>query len=122
MGFNLLASTTNQWMGTQTIGITFGTSGCSRDGVVTAEHRLQMFVGSNVDQLARDMSLGEGEALEMLASLLEVAEPDRAAFYELSQQQFVTIFSSEHVTASDVVTSLRDAMAESPSLAGYIGG
>ena len=120
--FNLFASTTNQWLGTQTAGITFGTSGCSRGGVVALEHRLEMFVASNADSLARDMALGEGETLTNLASLMGVAEQDRAAFYQLTQQHFTTIFSSEDVTAADVVASLRRAMAESPVLGGYVGG
>jgi hypothetical protein len=58
----------------------------------------------------------------MLASLMELAEADRAAFYQLTQQQFSTIFSSEDVTAADVVASLRRAMTESLALAGYVGG
>jgi hypothetical protein len=68
------------------------------------------------------MALGEGETLTNLASLMGVAEGDRAAFYQLTQQQFTTIFSSEDVTAADVVASLRRAMAESPALGGYVGG
>jgi Protein of unknown function (DUF3015) len=122
MVFNLFASTTNGFLGTQTVGITLGTSGCTRGTVVALEHRLEMFVGSNADQLARDMALGEGETLTMVASLMEVAEEDRAAFYQLTQQQFTTIFSSEDVTAADVVASLRRAMADNPVLAGYVGG
>jgi hypothetical protein len=122
MAFNLFASTTNGMLGTQTAGITFGTSGCTRGTVVALEHRLEMFIGSNADELARDMALGEGETLTMLASLMELAEADRAAFYQLTQQQFSTIFSSEDVTAADVVASLRRAMTESPALAGYVGG
>lgn len=122
MVFNLFASTTNQWLGTQTAGITFGTSGCSRGGVVALEHRLEMFIGSNADPLARDMALGEGETLTMLASLMEVEEGDRVAFYQLTQQQFTTIFSSEDVTAADVMASLLRAMAESPAFGGSVGG
>ena len=68
------------------------------------------------------MALGEGETLTMLASLMEVAEEDRAAFYQLTQQQFTTIFSSEDVTAAAVVASLRRAMSESPVLGGSVGG
>ena len=86
MVFNLFASTTNGVLGTQTAGITFGTSGCTRGTVVALEHRLELFIGSNADELARDMALGEGETLTMLASLMEVAEADRAAFYQLTQQ------------------------------------
>jgi hypothetical protein len=122
MVFNLFASTTNGFLGTQTIGITLGTSGCTRGTVVALEHRLEMFVGSNGDELARDMALGEGETLTTLASLMEVPEQDRAAFYELTQRQFTTIFRSEDVTPADVLASLLKAMADDPALAGSVGG
>jgi hypothetical protein len=122
MAFNLFASTTNGFLGTQTLGITFGTSGCTRGAVVALEHRLEMFVAANADPLARDMALGDGETLAMLASLMGVADPDRAAFNQLAQQQFTAIFSSDDVTAPDVIQSLLRVMAESPALAGYVGG
>jgi hypothetical protein len=119
MAFNLFASTTNGWLGTQTAGITFGTSGCSR-GTVTAEHRLKLFVASNVDQIAREMALGGGDYLAVVASLLEVAPEDRGAFYRLTQEKFTEIFSSESVTSDEVVASVKRAMAADPMLAAYV--
>ena len=121
MAFNLFASTTNSFLGTQTLGITFGTSGCKRGEVVAMEHQLELFVAANADGLARDMALGEGERLEMLASLLAVAEPDREAFYTLTQQNFAAIFSSEEVTAPDVIGAVRGLMEASPTLGVYVG-
>ncbi len=120
--WKLMASTTNQWLGTQVIGITLGTSGCGQGGTVTAELQLQMFVASNVDKIARDMALGEGEALEALASLLEIAPADRDAFYRLTQSNFGAIFPSEQVNAGEVVASLQQMMAADPLLASYVGG
>lgn len=118
--FKLFASTTNGFLGTQTIGITLGTSGCSQGGVVTAEHRLEMFIGSNVDQVARDMAVGEGETLDAIATILEIAPADRIAFNELTQASFAEIFSAE-ASAGDVIVGLRRAMVGHPLLAGYAG-
>jgi len=120
--WKLFASTTNQWLGTQTIGITLGTSGCGQKGKVTAELRLQKFVDSNVDQIARDMAVGEGETLMALASLLEIAPADRDAFCQLAQSNFGAIFASENVNSGEVVASLQQVMAADPLLASYVGG
>lgn len=106
MGFKLFASTTNGWFGTQTLGITLGTSGCSQGGAVASAQQLQMFVGSNLDQIARDMAVGDGETLQVIATLLEVAPDDRDAFYRLTQARFAEVFPSAEVTSGDVVTSL----------------
>jgi hypothetical protein len=120
--WKLFASTTNQWAGTQTIGITLGSSGCGTGGTVKKSARVQTFVGSNFDQVARAMAVGEGETLEALAVLLEIAPSDRDVFYRLTQSRFSTIFASERVTAGDVVTSLSAVMAADSRFAAYVGG
>ena len=118
--FKLFASTTNGWLGTQTVGITLGTSGCSQGGVVTAEHRLEMFLGSNVDQVARDMAVGEGETLDAIATILEIAPADRASFNALSQASFGEIFA-ENATSGDMAVALQQVMARDRLLASYAG-
>jgi len=52
----VLGATTNGTFGNQTFGITTGTLGCSSEGVITADARLRMFAGANLDNLARDMA------------------------------------------------------------------
>jgi len=49
--FKVLGATTNGTLGNQTFGITSGTLGCHQGGVVTADARLQMFAGANMDNL-----------------------------------------------------------------------
>ena len=53
----ILAATTNGSYGNQTFGITSGTLGCQADGVISSRARLSMFMGTNSERLARDMSL-----------------------------------------------------------------
>ena len=65
----VLAATTNGSFCNQTFGISSGTAGCNQGGVVKAEARLNMYAGSNIDQLARDMAMGGGESLDTLAQL-----------------------------------------------------
>lgn len=115
----VLAVTTNGTSGNQTFGITSGTLGCTQDGVVQSTEKLSMFTGSNMDKLARDMSVGHGESLETMASLMGIEEKDKATFYTVAQQNFGKIFSSEDVTAEQVLASLNKVMAKDPTLARY---
>lgn len=115
----ILAATTNGIYGNQTFGITFGTLGCSRDGVVTSKARLGMFTGSNLDRLARDMSVGEGEALNVLAELMGVEAADKATFFQATKTNFDRIFAAENETAGQMLSSLQQVMAEDSVLVVY---
>jgi hypothetical protein len=117
--FQILAVTTNGIFGNQTLGITTGTLGCKTGGKIMAEHRLHMFAGGNIDRLARDMAVGQGETLTALAQLLQIPEGDRAAFYLLAKDNFAEIFSSEETTAGDMLTALDRLMAGDARLQRY---
>jgi len=115
----VLAVTTNGTSGNQTFGISSGTLGCTQDGVVQSSQKLSMFTGSNMDKLARDMSVGQGESLETMAELMGIAEEDKASFFAVSQQNFDKIFPSENVTAEQVLASMNEVMAKDEKLARY---
>ncbi|MCB1659333.1 MAG: DUF3015 family protein, partial [Pseudomonadales bacterium] len=80
----ILAATTNGTSGNQTFGITTGTLGCESDGVISSRARLGMFMGTNSERLARDMSVGQGESLDVLANLLNIKAEDKTTFFEVS--------------------------------------
>lgn len=117
----VLAVTTNGTFGNQTFGISSGTLGCTQDGVVGEGMKVSMYTGSNMDRLAQDMAVGQGESLSVLAELLGVAEQDKSAFFELAKLNFSEIFSSEQVTAEDVLNTLQAAMANDAVLSRYVG-
>lgn len=116
----VLAATTNGTSGNQTFGITSGTLGCTQDGVVRDHTKISMFTGDNLDQLASNMAVGEGEALETLAELMGIETEDRAAFYKAARDNFEIIFSSAEVTAEQVLAALNEVMAADTTLAGYV--
>src|SRR5437762_10969266 len=66
------AVTTNGTFGNQTFGITTGTSGCTQDGTVSSNWRTSLFIDGNKENLARDMSIGNGESLDSLAHLIKI--------------------------------------------------
>ena len=116
----VLAVTTNGTYGNQTFGITSGTLGCQPDGVISSRARLSMFMGTNSERLARDMSVGHGESLNVLADLMGVKEQDKSLFFKTTQANFSTIFAADNQTAGQVLASLQAVMAKNTVLASYI--
>jgi hypothetical protein len=115
----VMAATTNGSTGNQTFGITSGTLGCTQDGVVKSNWKTAMFIDGNKEQLARDMSIGSGESLDSLASLIGVREEHKAAFHLSAKQNFGRIFASDSVTTPQVLASLKQVLAENSELSGY---
>lgn len=115
----VLAATTNGFTGSQTFGISSETLGCRANQKITVEHRVNLFAGANLDRLAREMAQGEGEALESLAHLMQIDEPDRATFYRLTKENFSAIFASDEVTAGDMLAAIDRLMARDSQLARY---
>lgn len=115
----VLAVTTNGTLGNQTFGITSGTLGCSQDGMVRSNMATMMFIDSNKEQLARDMSVGSGESLASLANLIGIETQDRAAFNSLAKDNMARIFTSESVATEQVVVTLREVLASNAALSHY---
>ena len=115
----VLAATTNGTSGNQTFGITTGTSGCTQDGVVKSSWKTAMFIDANANKLARDMSVGGGETLETLASLIGVQPGDKALFFQTTKENFANIFPASNVTSGEIRLALRDVMQANENLAKY---
>ena len=114
----LLAATTNTIFLNQLFGITFGTLGCSGSGTVTAQ--AVTFTNENAEALARDMAVGQGESLNVLAELLNIKAEDKARFFAVSKQNFAEIYSSENKDTYQVLTSLQAVMAKDAVLKAYV--
>ena len=116
----VLGATTNGSFGNQTFGITSGTIGCHQGGTVTADAKVQIFTGANLDRLARDMAQGGGETLDAFASLLGIRAEDKPAFFRLTQARFADLYAGDAVTAGAMLASLERAMAGDERLASYL--
>jgi hypothetical protein len=116
----VLAVTTNGTSGNQTFGITTGTSGCTQDGAVRSTWKTAMFIDGNKERLARDMSVGSGEALDSLAHLLGVDAADRDAFNRVTRENMQSIFPSDNAGTEQIVSGLRQALAADAKLARYM--
>lgn len=106
----VLAATTNGTFGSQTFGITFGTSNCSANGLVQNDKQIQYFVEVNQEELTRDMAQGRGEKISTLAALNGCATPEQIkSFNAKAQASFKTIVPAAKTTAVDFVTNMKSA-------------
>lgn len=97
-----LQATTNA-SATQTFAITSGTSGCKKAKLVMNE-RAADFVASNMDQLAKEAAMGQGETVDTLAELLNIE--DKAAFAASLQKNYNSIYTSSDVKMADVLDNI----------------
>lgn len=100
----------NGTFGSQTFGITFGTSGCTASGMVKNEQQIQYFVEVNQETLTREMAQGHGEKLTTLAALNGcTTEQEIAAFNTKAQTEFKTIVPTAKTTAVDFVNNMKSS-------------
>ncbi len=96
----VVAATLNSLSGNQTFGITTGTMGCEKPTLLVSRE-VEVFVADNMDDLATDIAMGEGERLDTLAAMLGVK--DKAAFGEKLKANFDKIYASADVTSAKVI-------------------
>lgn len=114
---HVLAATTNGIFGNQTFGMTTGTLGCQTNESVQS---MAMYMDSNIDKVARDMSRGSGENLETLAVLLGVEESDRGEFSRLLQDNFASIFPNADTTSDQAVDAIVALLEKNERLNKYV--
>ncbi len=110
-GVQILASTTNGTFGTQTFGITTGTSNC---GPGLLAMGTKNFVEANREVLAKDISRGEGEAIGVL-TVINSCKDSRAVGLAL-QKSFSAIFPNENATSDEVTQAILRTLQSDPSL------
>lgn len=114
----VLAATTNGTSGNQTFGMTSGTLGCeSANGPLKSA---QVFMDENMDQLAADAAVGQGETLAALAEVMGVKTQDTAAFNRVMQSNFDAMFNAD-ATSSAAFAAMISAMATDANLQKYLG-
>ena len=113
----VLMATTNGTFGSQTFGISFGTSGCTNDGKVWAKHKTEFFVAAAFENLAGDMARGQGEHLTALAILLGVPTDHQQMFFTLVQERYRNLIGRGETSPSALIKALDEAMAGHPIVA-----
>ncbi len=106
----ILAATTNASFGNQTFGISSGTLGCNQPAKWASNEQLNNFVAENMDNLAKDVAMGQGEYVDTLAGLMDVPGSKRAEFSKMLQDNFSNIFTEASVSHADVIENIAHLM------------
>ena len=113
----VMMATTNGTFGSQTFGISSGTSGCTNDGQVWAQEKTNVFAALNFDNLSQEMAQGHGEHLASLATLMGVPAKKQPAFFALAQERYTVLTQNGEANSVALIKALNDAMASHPVLA-----
>jgi hypothetical protein len=106
----VLAATTNAITGTQTFGISSGTLECNQPSTWVSNEKLNNFVADNMDNLAKDAAMGQGEYVDTLAELMAISVSRRAEFLQMLQDNFSSIFNEASVSHADVIEKIAHLM------------
>lgn len=109
----IFAATTNGLFGTQTFGITSGTSNCVNTGSSSASAKA--FIQANRETISKEIARGNGETISSLTALAGCT--DAAAVGSVLQQSFQSIFPNERVSDIDVSNSVVTSLQAHPELA-----
>lgn len=117
---HFFASWTNGTTGNASFGMTSGTNGCNHTGTLTYKGNKWLGITTvMLDEFSEDVAKGEGDALTAVAVNLGIEQQDRAIFAQTLHQNFNTIFTSESVTAEEVVENMIKVMKADQRLSKY---
>ena len=112
----VLMATTNG-TGMNTFAISSGTSGCTNDGKIMAEHKATAFVAANFENLSQDMARGGGEHLASLATIMGVPANHQGEFFAMTQNQYTALIREGGASPVAMVKVINDSIATHPVLA-----
>src|SRR5689334_3111829 len=84
----VIGATTNGTFGSQTFGISSGTSGCTEDGAVKMARATEVFADVNLTTLRQEMAAGEGEYVNTFASMLGATDSKRSEMVRFFQTEY----------------------------------
>ena len=113
----VMMATTNGTFGSQTFGISSGTSGCTNDGHIMAEQKVRVFASTNYDNLSQEMAQGQGEHLTSLATLMGIPVEYHPAFFSMAQDRYAMMVQDGNSEPESMILALHQGMADHPVLA-----
>jgi hypothetical protein len=111
----VMMATTNV-AGLYTFAISSGTSGCTNDGVIWAEHKVTMFAEINFEDLSQEMAQGQGEHLASLATLMGVPAEQQTEFFAMTQERYLPLIQAGDGSPVAMVKALHEAITHHPVL------
>ncbi|MCB1190741.1 MAG: DUF3015 family protein [Leptospiraceae bacterium] len=111
----VFAVTSNASSGSQTFGITSGTSNCTEDGIVQNNKAQEAFVHLNYHSLEQEMATGKGEKLDTLANLFGCSK-GKTEFASMTKKSYKSLFSKENNDPSKLYLALKTEVSKDESL------
>ncbi|MBX2987923.1 MAG: DUF3015 family protein [Bdellovibrionaceae bacterium] len=102
----VLASTTNGTSGSQTFGITTGTSNCTEGGIFKSAEQVPAYIELNKIALAKEAARGEGETLAGLSQLMGC---ETVVFGKTVKANYNTIFVESKMEATEIRNRIQSA-------------
>ena len=94
--------------------VTSGTSGC--DGLALSEEVKVDFIAKNYDVLKGQASIGSGEHLYALSTLLGCPVESSETFAELTKEKYSLIFENTNNTNQDILDLMKSGITTNPNL------
>ncbi len=113
----VMMATTNGTFGSQTFGISFGTSGCTNDGVIMRTELVNAFASATFENLQHEMAQGRGEHLASLATLMGIPTQNHAEFFTMAQENYSSLIQSAETTSVAMLNALHEMIEGHPVLA-----
>ncbi len=112
----IFAATTNGTFGSQTFGITSGTSNCGGSGGWAKNDAAQkMYVSSTYDSITQEMAQGSGEHLNALASILGCDKDSAPEFSALMKKDYKNIVGQSQEPAQ-MLEAVKKDVSSNPQL------
>ena len=115
VGPQVLMSTTNLTFGSQSFGISSGTSGCTSNGVLVQEEKVNVFATANFDNISQEMAQGQGEHLTALAMLMDIPIDQHPVLFTKAQEKYARLLQSGKTSPQTVVQVFHEIITDSPS-------
>lgn len=104
-----------------TIGMTSGTSGCSRHMIVKNDKQDIHYAEANYNELMVEMAAGQGEYLQGFAAVLGCRPAAYKAFSGMTQSKYSEIFSAGQVGPDAMLKKVKHAIHGNAELASNCG-
>jgi hypothetical protein len=114
----ILGATTNGTFGSQTFGISSGTSGCTQDGAVKLARATEVYAEVNLTSLRQEMAAGQGEYVSTFATLLGATDQTRPQMVRFFQTEYQVLFPSAETSSDEMLKTLSQKLASHPELLG----
>ena len=114
----VLGGITNASFGTQTFGISSGTSGCTEDGAVKVAKATEVYAEVNLQSLRQEMATGQGEYVTTFARMIGASEASQPQMVAFMQKNYSELFPKADTSSTEMLQTLSAKLAEHPELLG----